>query len=92
MKILGYEYEVERKGTADEIGGMGKFLGKPMKIQIATDQCREQEISTLIHEALEALNYHLALKLEHNVLMSLEAGIYQVLVDNGVDLEPLRSV
>ena len=89
VKILGYTYKVIRDGTIDMIGAAGRFHPKSQTLQIATDQCKEQEISTLLHEIVEALNYHQQWSLEHKTIMSLEASLYQVLVDNGVDLSPL---
>lgn len=73
----------------DEIGSSGRVDITKQVIQIATDLTPEQTTSTVLHEILEALKYHLELEMEHNVIMALEAGLYQVLVDNGVDLSPL---
>ncbi len=89
MKILGYRYRIIRKHNIDDLGAMGTFRAKPQKISIASDLTQQQVESTMLHEIIEALNYHLALGLEHPVIMRLEAALYQCLVDNGVDLAPL---
>jgi hypothetical protein len=89
MKILGYQYGIIRDRNSEEMGSMGKLHVKPQKIQIATDLTEQQEASTVLHEIIEALAYHLEMKLDHQDVMGLEAGLYQVLTDNGIDLSPL---
>lgn len=58
-------------------------------LHIATDLDDEMKRSTMIHEAMEALNYHLGLDMEESQIMAMEAGLFQVLVEAGVDLSPL---
>jgi hypothetical protein len=93
IKILGYYYDViysppTEKGGMDEPGR--SHILKQIIILDPLVNIQAQQ-STLLHEILEALNYHLALKLEHQSIMSLEAGLYQVLNDNGVNLSPLLN-
>ena len=89
MKILGYYYRIVADGDVDNMGSCGRLHAKSQKIQIATDLCEQQKVSSVLHEIIEALNYHLELKMQHEVIMSLEAALYQVLSDSGVDLSPL---
>ena len=89
MKIYGYEYAVKRDENTDDMGAFGDFRVKNQTIRIANDLCDEQVMSTLIHEILEAINYHNQLKLDHANIMVLEVGIYETLKANGVDLSPL---
>lgn len=89
MKILGYNYTIDRAGNADDLQAFADFRSKTQVIRVASDLFQEQAESTLLHEVIEALNFHLELKLEHPAIMRLEAGLYQVLADNGVDLSPL---
>ena len=91
MNILGYNYTVTANVDADTMGCFGRFHTKNLHIQIPVDLCAQQKISAVLHEALEALNYHLGLDLEHKIITSLEAGLYQVLTENGVDLAPLAK-
>lgn len=91
IKILGYNYEIRRDKTADEIGASGRHRVKSQVIQVASDQCDEQKESTILHEIIEALNYSLELEIKHSSIMALEAGFYQTLKDNGVDLSPLNK-
>lgn len=92
MKILGYTYTIELGSDSARMGGnYGHCMCGKQVIQIANDLNREQENSTIIHEMIEAIRYHLGIKLEHNQIMALEAGLYQVLTENGVDLSPLLA-
>ena len=91
MKILGYNYEVIIKEGSSYIDAFGKLNAKELQIQIAADLVPAQITSTLLHEIIEALNYHLQLELPHRTIMSLESGLYQTLTDNGVDLSVLRE-
>ncbi len=86
---MGYEYKLVSDSTLDKIGAMGRLISKDQCIQIASDIHEQQKISSVLHEVLEALNYHLELKLDHPTIMSLESVLYQTLTDNGVDLTPL---
>jgi len=89
MRIIGYDYTLIEDGDTDLIGGCGRLHSKKQVIQIASDLAPQQRCSTVLHEILEAINYHLQLSLGHNVVMSLEAELFGVLTCNGVDLQPL---
>lgn len=89
MNILGYKYRLIEDGNEDFIGASGRGHIARQVIQIAEGLVEQQRVTTVLHEIIEALNYHLELELEHNKIMSLEAGLYQVLSENGVDLSPL---
>ena len=68
---------------------MGQVRASALQIRLDAHLPRQQLESTLLHEIIEALNHALELKLEHGAIAGLEAGLYQVLTDNGVDLTPL---
>jgi hypothetical protein len=92
MKILGYEYRVVGDRDSDYIGAFGRQNSARLLVQIASDIAPQQRISTLLHEMIEVLNYHLQLDMPHQVIMSLEAGLYHALTENGVDLSPLEAL
>lgn len=58
-------------------------------IRLATDVDRQIVESTMIHEMLEAINKHLELELNHNVISQIEVGFYGALKSGGVDLGKL---
>lgn len=89
MRILGHTYRVDRSRTVKEIGASGRCLGASQVLQVASDLTGGLPISVLLHEAAEAIDYHLGLQIAHSSISGLVTGLYQVLVDNGVDLRPL---
>lgn len=92
IKILGYNYKIRCVLPTDHLEGFGRQDAKRQVFQLANNLHSEQLVSTILHEILEALNYHLELKIDHNKLMALEAGLYQVLSDNGISLKPLADL
>lgn len=89
MNILGHNYTIKRNGAQDDMGAIGRHHGRLQEIQIASDVHSQQAESTLLHEVLEAISWLLGLKLDHEVIMALESGLWSVLTTNGVDLSPL---
>lgn len=89
MKIMGYNYTVDTDKDQNKIGCFGRLIMSDQEIQIANDLHPEQAASTMLHECIEALNYHLNIALTENQIHSLEAGLFQILIDAGVDLTPL---
>ena len=91
VKILGYNYRLVEDGDDEMIGAYGRLHIKQQILQIAEGLSRQQRESTVLHEILEALNFHNNLGLSHKAIMPLEAGLYQVLTDAGIDLSPLTK-
>lgn len=86
MKILGYDYTLVSDPFLDSMGAMQTAS---LRIKIDARIVPQQQESTILHEIIEALNTHLQLELPHHAISALEAGLYQVLRDAGVDLAPL---
>jgi len=83
MKIAGYNYKIIYSDDLLATSGlMGEFDKTKGEITIDTHLTDEQKKSTLLHEIIEAINYHFDLNLEHNKIMTLETALYQVLKDN----------
>jgi hypothetical protein len=84
IKILGYKYVIKTAPPVEE-GGMAEAgkanMGRQL-ILIDPTNTSQQIQSTVLHEAIEALNYHFDMNLNHNIIMQLEAGIFQVIQDN----------
>ncbi len=89
MKILGFDYELKRVSGDYDQGNMGACQLDKNIIIISDGIPKQRQASTLLHEIIEVLNDSFELNFEHKVISQLEAGLYQVLVDNGVDLTPL---
>ena len=88
LNILGNDYAVFLS-TVRELDSLGTAHTSNLEIKIAADIPFQQQQSTMIHEIIEAVQWHLGLKLPHRVIAALETGLYQVLTANGVDLAPL---
>lgn len=73
------------------MGAFGRYHAKIQGIQIAGDLHEEQKVSTVLHEIIEALNYHLELGIEHKTISILEATLYQTLTENGIDLREIAK-
>jgi hypothetical protein len=86
LKILGYKYVIDYSNSVNDINTFGLFSSLDQKISIGNNLLEDQRASTVLHEVMEALNFHLNLDMEHHALTSLEAGLYTVLKENGVDL------
>lgn len=91
IKILGYDTAVKYSPTLEDGGSekVGRWLSAKQTIILDPNCCQQAQESTLLHEIIEALDYYLELELDHRVITSLEAGLYSVLTDNGVDLSVL---
>jgi hypothetical protein len=78
--LFGHTYDVK---MVDEKGGgteaFGSHWGKLGKIFLNDSLGKEQLESTFLHELIEAVNWHLDLKLEHRFIVALEAGLYSAL-------------
>jgi hypothetical protein len=92
LNILGYLYTLDSSKKLSDMGGNVGFCSFDLKeLVVANDVESDVRESTLLHEVIEALNYHLELKLKHNQIMALEVGLHQVLKDAGVDLSVLEK-
>jgi hypothetical protein len=81
LKILGYSYKVDFSKTQQELGGNLGFCNFDKKLlQVARDADKEVQHSTLIHEILEAINFHLEIGLEEPQIKQLEVGLHQTLI------------
>lgn len=86
VRILGHNYSVEIR---DAMSSFGKGSLSEGRIILDEEQCEGQLLSTLIHEVIELINSQLELKMAHNMICGVETGLYQFLVENGVDIKVL---
>jgi hypothetical protein len=89
LKILGYNYTIDFTGASHDTGVMGRTISYRQAIEVASGLTAQQAESTILHELIEAINFHLRLDMQEHLIACLETGIYQVLTDNGVSLAPL---
>lgn len=87
INVMGYTYTVDLSQKLDDMHGNVGYCDFDKKtLQVANDVDTDVIESTLLHEIIEAINYHLELNLEHPQIMGLEVCLHQILVDNGVPL------
>jgi len=92
LKIMGYTYKVNLVEEASEMRASGHLHTGKQEIRVALDQCDEGRISTLIHEVIHAILWHLQVELPEEDLMRLETGLFAFLKDNGIDISKLESI
>lgn len=85
LNIMGKTFDVEKVkdlkfDDGDACHGICYFSEQKIAIDPGYPvQIRE---STLLHEIIEAINFMCELGLRHNQIMTLETGLYQVLMAN----------
>ena len=89
INILGYIYSIEYPGDNRTMGTTGKVRFDSFRIQLANNNEPQELRSTMLHECIECINYHLNLNFEESTIARLEVSLFQVLTQNGVDLTPL---
>lgn len=84
LKIGGLVYDVILENGKKEHGSVniGATSSSSLKIWIEKEMPKSLQISTLIHEVLESINYQNDLNLTHQTITTLENNLYQVLNDN----------
>jgi hypothetical protein len=90
MKILGLDYTVRRTQKVEDSQYFGRHNPETMVVSIALCATRQMEITTMLHELIEAINWRSELKMDHLQITSLEVGLFTTLIDAGVDLEPIH--
>ena len=91
MKILGHDYKLKYSTLAEMDPFVGQCHFDRKDITVARDVPYKTIQATLVHEIIEAINYHLELEMNHKQITGMEVGMFQALVDNGVDLSVLYS-
>ncbi len=83
LKMFGHKITVKYEANyARDENRLGSSCGQTLEIKLDPGLSPSSIESTLIHEIIEQINWHLELKLEHSTISQLEAGLYQVLKDN----------
>jgi hypothetical protein len=89
---LGYDYTVKpNPGIGKREDKYALYNAGALEIEYDSTLHRQMQESSILHEIIEAINYHLQLNLKHAQIMALETGLYGALNDSGVDLGRLIS-
>jgi len=83
LEILGHTYKVKKTNTlsASE-GAVASCNTSLLEISIDTNFPESVQREGLLHEIIEAMNYHMELELEHNKIAALSEGLFAVLRNN----------
>ena len=82
LKILGHDYSVANNNMGFKSGTVAQCNIASLEIEICNSYPESRQKEGLIHDVIEALNYHLELKLPHNKISLLGESLYQVLKEN----------
>lgn len=85
LRILGKTYRVDRATQPGGLGGMQVFGTCDYARSVITmeqGQDAQQERDTLLHEALHAIDYSMALGLKESQIHALGAGLTALFTDN----------
>lgn len=83
VKIGAYNYSIIIDDKlALKNGTQGTQCANTLEIKLDAGIALQNRESTLLHEIIEAINYHYELKIEHHVISTLESTLYQVIKDN----------
>jgi hypothetical protein len=84
VKILGHEYKVEyTPNLTDRADAAGICDTEKLEMSIDANIPDTRQQEAVLHEVIEAINYHAELKLRHQAITLLSECLYQVFKDNG---------
>jgi len=86
---MGYNYRLYWDRTSESLGDCVGFTDfNNQSISIASNLPDDlSRFSVLLHEVIEAVNYHLELNLKHTQISGLEVGLYQTFRWNDTDIK-----
>ena len=88
MKILGFDYSIELVSSAN-MSELGTINHGSTHIRLRDNMSEVGLLSTLIHEIVHAVDFQLSLDMGEENVNRMATGLYQTMVDNGVNLRPL---
>ena len=84
LRIIGKDYSVETSKKIDYGDDIlhGMCIDTKCKIQISTEDDKQQQKDTLIHEAIHAIDYAMDIGLKEKQVRLLGTAIYSLLNEN----------
>jgi len=90
LNILGYTYTIDMTKALEEMEGNVGFCDfDNLQLRVANDVPHGVKCSTILHEIIEAVNYHLEIGLKEPQIKQLEVGLFQSLESSDVSLSML---
>lgn len=83
LKVLAHIYTVS-EGVEPQLGRgtSGLCCANLLKIELDGSVPKSRRDEAFLHEIIEALKFHLDLKIEHEDLSALSEGLYTIIRDN----------
>ena len=79
IDIFGHQYKIiNRDEKISGVDSFGSHFGRVNRIYIDSKLRGSVRESCFIHELIEAVNWHLQLKLSHEQITGLENGLFQI--------------
>ncbi len=83
LKILGHKYKLSSTDKPLlERSTIATICPNTLTIEISSIYPESRQEEGLFHEIIEALDYHLELKLDYDKITALGEGLYQIFNDN----------
>ena len=85
VKILGHDYKIIIDRRLNHTSNNSAMcFSDDLEIVIDSNIPQSRKEEDLLHEIVEAINFHLELNLEHRNIQGLSECLYSVLKDNGL--------
>jgi hypothetical protein len=91
VRILSTDFELVHTDD-DSIHGECELAFEGQVIRLHVDNNNDRQVSTFIHETIEAINLLMELGLEHNQITSLELGLFSLVKENPEVMEWLKHL
>ncbi len=88
LNIMGYTWNIEFREKR-HVGATGLMDIDRQVIYIASDVSYEQQITAVLHEIVEAINFKCELGLAHNEIQALASGLFSAVRPNWTSLNTL---
>lgn len=86
LKVLAHIYTISETVEPQlGRGTSGLCCANLLKIELDSSVPKSRKEEAFLHEIIEALKFHLDIKIEHEDLSALSEGIYTVIRDNGLN-------
>jgi hypothetical protein len=83
INIMGVDYRLELVKDCGKMNdNMGTWEAKTGMIQLLDGMPKDVQASTVLHEIIHALSFHMSLDLDEKQTKGLESGLFQVLKSN----------
>ncbi|MEO5360609.1 MAG: hypothetical protein H7843_09185 [Nitrospirota bacterium] len=84
IDICGINFPVIMVNPGEIDDSLGRFKTVPASIMIRNDAASDIQLSTLLHEIIEVINWQFEIGLEHKIISTLSSALFQALKTNNI--------